>query len=110
MDDILLCFQNWTQAIDLLPSFFDKLESMGLQVNYDKSWLVLSPTLRASAPAPHQLQLLARFPWVEQTQCLRKPIGYNLDAHAMHSQAMQQFSMRGDNSSLSSNAATGHSL
>eukprot|EP00438_Fugacium_kawagutii_P022727 Skav216433 [mRNA] locus=scaffold3139:434672:438016:- [translate_table: standard] len=89
VDDILLCFKSWSQATELLPSFLDKLKTLGFHINYDKSCLVLSAAMHASAPAPNRLQLLARFQWVEQTQYLRKPFGYNLDTHALHHQALQ---------------------
>ena len=89
VDDILLCFRGWMQAIRLLPSFLECLSTLGLEVNYAKSCLVLSPTLRSSLPPTHSLELLKQFPWVENTQYLRKPFGYCLAVDALHHESLQ---------------------
>ena len=89
VDDILLCFRGWVQAIRLLPSFLECLSTLGLEVNYAKSCLVLSPALRSSPPPSPSLELLKRFPWVENTQYLRKPFGYRLEVDAVHHQSLQ---------------------
>ena len=90
VDDILLCFRGWVQAIRLLPSFLECLSTLGLEVNYAKSCLVLSPALRSSPPPSPSLELLKRFPWVENTQYLRKPFGYRLEVDAVHHQQSLQ--------------------
>ena len=89
VDDILMCFSSWTQALRLLPSFVDCLAQLGLHINPAKSCLVVSPGLRASSPPRHQLGILHQFPWVEHTTYLRKPFGYNLDPDALPHQAIQ---------------------
>ena len=87
VDDILMCFSSWTQALRLLPSFVDCLAQLGLHINPAKSCLVVSPGLRASSPPRHQLGILHQFPWVEHTTYLRKPFGYNLDPDALPHQS-----------------------
>ena len=89
VDDILMCFSSWTQALRLLPPFVDCLAQLGLHINPAKSCLVVSPGLRASSPPRHQLGILHQFLWVEHTTYLRKPFGYNLDPDALPHQAIQ---------------------
>ena len=89
VDDILLCFSGWTQALRLLPSFVERLAKLGLHINPAKSCLVVSQGLRNSTPPHHQLGILHQFPWVEHTHYLRKPFGYNLGSDALQHQAIQ---------------------
>ena len=89
VDDILLCFKDWAQAIALLPSFLDCLSTLGLEINFGKSCLVTNSRLSSTLLPSHGLELLKQFPWVEHTQYLRKPFGYNLPVDAIHQQAIQ---------------------
>ena len=89
VDDILMCFSRWTQALRLLPSLVDCLAHFGLHINPAKTCLVVGPGLRSAAPSHHQLGILHQFPRVEHTNCLRKPFGYNLHPDALPHQAIQ---------------------
>ena len=88
VDDILLCFSDWAEAIRLLPTFLACLSKQGLEVNFSKSCLIASHAM-LSRPPQQDMELLKMFPWVQHTQYLRKSFGYNLDTDAMHQQAIQ---------------------
>ena len=77
------------QTLRLLPSFLERLSTLGLEVNYAKSCLVLTSALRSSPPPSHSLELLKRFPGVENAQYLRKPFDYCLELDAVHHQSLQ---------------------
>ena len=91
VDDILLCFNGWRQAAELLPTLVECLSELGLEINFAKSCLVIRDArhLSSSPPQPHNLELLRRFPCVHHTQYLRKSFGYHLDVDALHQQAIQ---------------------
>ena len=88
VDDILLCFSDWAEAIRLLPTFLACLSKQGLEVNFSKSCLIASHVMLSRTPQ-QDMELLKMFPWVQHTQYLRKSFGYNLDTDAMHQQAIQ---------------------
>ena len=91
VDDILLCFNGWQQAAELLPTLLACLSELGLEINFAKSCLVTQDagSFSSSLVQPQSLELLRRFPWVHHTQYLRKSFGYHLDVDALHQQAVQ---------------------
>ena len=85
VDDILLCFSDWAEAIRLLPTFLACLSKQGLEVNFSKSCLIASHALPATATrhgTPENVPLGATH--AVPSQILWIQFGYGCNAPTSH--------------------------
>ena len=83
VDDIMLCFRNWRQASSLMPSFLDTLSSLGMQINFGKSCIIVNSVLLGTADAECTFPILRKFQWCETTTYLNRPFGYEVNTHTL---------------------------
>ena len=76
MDDLLVAFSDWAEAVRLSSQFQRVLADMGLQLNFTKTCLMSHETVLAQGRALHlpSESLLQSTPWKTSCMYLKKPL------------------------------------